>query len=130
MKTMRQKQRTQRPQMTKQSLQQRLGLLLLACLVWVAASPLVLGAQGAERFFPSKDLMRVGVYYYPEHWPREQWDRDFANMEKMGFEFVHIAEFAWAFMEPEEGKFDFEWLDHAIELAARHNLRVILCTPT
>ncbi len=86
--------------------------------------------EAATRFFPAKDLMRIGVYYYPEHWPAEQWDRDFAKMEAMGFEFVHMAEFAWAFMEPEEGKFDFAWLDRAVELAARHHLRVILCTPT
>ena len=25
--------------------------------------------------------MTVGVYYYPEHWSREQWDRDFAKMD-------------------------------------------------
>ena len=84
----------------------------------------------AARFFPAKELMRVGVYYYPEHWPEGQWARDFANMERMGFEFVHMGEFAWAFMEPEEGRFDFAWLDRAVALAARHNLRVILCTPT
>ena len=51
-------------------------------------------------------------------------------MERMGFEFAHMAEFAWENMEPQEGKFDFEWLDKAIELAARHHLKLILCTPT
>jgi beta-galactosidase len=35
--------------------------------------------------------MTVGVYYYPEHWPLEQWDRDFAKMKEMGFEFVPIG---------------------------------------
>ncbi len=86
--------------------------------------------QSAARFFPAKDLMRIGVYYYPEHWPESQWERDFAKMEEMGFEFVHMGEFAWAMMEPVEGKFDFAWLDKAVELAAKHHLRVILCTPT
>src|SRR5918911_42261 len=84
----------------------------------------------ASRFFPVKDLMRIGVYYYPEHWPESQWERDFANMERLGFEFVHMGEFAWAMMEPEEGRFDFAWLDRAVALAARHHLRVVLCTPT
>ena len=87
-------------------------------------------SEAAARFFPAKDLMRVGVYYYPEHWPEGEWDRDFANIERLGFEFVHMGEFAWAFMEPEEGRFDFAWLDRAVELAARHHLKVILCTPT
>src|SRR5215207_8348576 len=101
-----------------------------ALLIVIAAHAPALPQAPASRFFPTKDLMRVGVYYYPEHWPEAQWDRDFANMERMGFEFVHMGEFAWAFMEPEEGRFDFAWLDRAVALAARHNLRVILCTPT
>ena len=107
--------------------------LLLALVA--SASPALPRAQAGAagtgaRFFPAGDLMRVGVYYYPEHWPESQWARDFANMGRLGFEFVHMGEFAWAFMEPEEGRFDFAWLDRAVELAARHGLKVILCTPT
>jgi beta-galactosidase len=70
------------------------------------------------------------VYYYPEAWNPDQWDRDFANMEKMGFEFTHFAEFAWAQLEPTEGKYDFGWLDKAVELAAKHHMKVIMCTPS
>jgi beta-galactosidase len=51
-------------------------------------------------------------------------------MAELGFEFTHFAEFAWGFLEPAAGKFEFAWLDRAIELAARHGLKVILCTPT
>ena len=86
--------------------------------------------QKFEKFFPAKDLTSVGVYYYPEHWDSTQWDRDFQNMAKMGFEFTHFAEFAWAQLEPEEGKYDFKWLDRSLQLAAKYNLKVILCTST
>ena len=88
------------------------------------------GAQNFERFFPAKDLTSVGVYYYPEHWDSTQWERDFQNMAKMGFEFTHFAEFAWAQLEPEEGKYDFSWLDRSLQLAAKYNLKVIMCTST
>lgn len=103
---------------------------LSVCLILPILTTTVSAAQSPTRFFPAKDLMTIGVYYYPEHWPQDQWDRDFAKMEEMGFEFVHMGEFAWAFMEPEDGRFSFTWLDRAVELAAKHHLRVLLCTPT
>jgi beta-galactosidase len=90
----------------KQLLSQTLALALLVNSLFASFLLPPAAAQSASRFFPAKDLMRIGVYYYPEHWSPEQWDRDFANMERLGFEFVHMGEFAWAFMEPEEGKFD------------------------
>jgi beta-galactosidase len=77
-----------------------------------------------------ESIMLVGAYYYPEHWPREQWERDIGNIAKMGFDFTHFGEFAWAFMEPEEGKYDFEWLDEAVAIASKNGLKVIMCTPT
>ena len=43
-----------------------------------------------QRFFPKQDLMQIGVYYYPEQWPREQWERDLKNIKKFGFEFTHF----------------------------------------
>ena len=75
-------------------------------------------------------MMTIGVYYYPEAWPPEQWERDIANIKRFGFEFIHVGEFAWTFMEPEEGQFDFAWLDRVVELAKKHGLKVIMCTPT
>ncbi len=90
----------------------------------------LLYGQNPRKFFKEQDIMKMGVYYYPEHWPEAQWDRDLKNMADMGFEFTHFGEFAWAFMEPEEGKFDFEWLDRAVALADKHGLKVIMCTPT
>jgi beta-galactosidase len=83
-----------------------------------------------QKFFNKADLMQIGVYYYPEQWPREQWDRDLKNIKKLGFEFTHFAEFAWTYMEPEEGKYDFKWLDDALAIAEKQGLKVILCTPT
>ncbi len=84
----------------------------------------------AQRFFPKEELMTVGVYYYPEHWSPDQWERDIKNISELGFEFIHMAEFAWAQMEPSEGNFDFKWLDEVIALAENHDLKVILGAPT
>lgn len=86
--------------------------------------------QTLEKWFPKEDLMKVGVYYYPEQWPKNQWSRDLQNMAKQGFQFTHFGEFAWAFMEPEEGKYEFGWLDDALDLAGKNGLKVVLCTPS
>src|SRR5665647_2366755 len=83
-----------------------------------------------KQFFKAEKMVETGVYYYPEAWNPEQWDRDFKKMADMGFEFTHMAEFAWAQIEPTEGVYDFKWLDKALELAAKHNLKVIMCTPS
>lgn len=86
--------------------------------------------SNASSWFNEEDLTITGVYYYPEHWDESQWERDFRKMKELGFEFTHFAEFAWAQLEPEEGKYNFEWLDRAIGLAAKYDLKVILCTST
>ncbi len=74
--------------------------------------------------------MKIGTYYYPEQWPREQWERDFDNIAAMGLQIVHMAEFAWYEMEPRPGEFHFEWLDTCIDMCKQRKLDVILCTPT
>jgi beta-galactosidase len=87
-------------------------------------------SPSAPYTFARADLMTIGVYYYPEAWPAAQWPRDMANIKKLGLEFVHMGEFAWAFMEPTEGNFDFSWLDRNVQLAHEQGLKVILCTPS
>lgn len=84
----------------------------------------------SKLWFDKSDLIQTGVYYYPEHWNEEEWERDFKRMHELGFEFTHMAEFAWAMIEPEEGVYDFAWLDKAIALADKYDLKVILGTPT
>lgn len=98
---------------------------LLLCALLIS-----LGLQAQTKWFNDKDLTLTGVYYYPEHWDESQWERDFRQMHELGFEFTHFAEFAWAQLEPEEGRYDFTWLDKAVELAAKYDLKVVMCTST
>ncbi len=79
---------------------------------------------------PDPDTMYIGADYYPEHWPRERWDRDAELMQQAGFNVVRLAEFAWVMMEPREGQFDFAWLDDALAVLARRGISALLCTPT
>lgn len=74
--------------------------------------------------------MRIGVDYYPEHWPKERWPTDARLMREAGFNVVRLAEFAWVFMEPEEGRYDFSLFDEILEILARNEIAAILGTPT
>jgi len=107
-------------------MQKNLFFIVISLLSWLFAMP----QQKASTFFPDSDLVTTGIYYYPEHWSENQWERDIEKISAMGFEFVHLAEFAWFKMEPQEGKFNFAWLDKVVNLCAKNGLKVIMCTPS
>ncbi len=71
-----------------------------------------------------------GADYYPEHWPCERWETDAAMMRDMGLDVVRLAEFSWFSLEPEEGRFCFDWLEEAVSLLGRYGIKTILGTPT
>lgn len=72
----------------------------------------------------------LGVCYYPEHWPEAWWATDARRMRALGLNYVRIAEFAWSRIEPEHGRFDWDWLDRAIATLGDAGLSVVMCTPT
>ncbi|WP_296423132.1 beta-galactosidase [Yoonia sp.] len=72
----------------------------------------------------------LGVCYYPEHWPQDQWADDAARMATTGLTWVRIGEFAWTRMEAVPGTLTWDWLDRAIDVLGNAGLRVVLGTPT
>ena len=72
----------------------------------------------------------LGVCYYPEHWPESHWEEDARRMAALGIRYVRIGEFAWSRIEPRPGKFEWAWLDRAIDTLASEDLRIIMGTPT
>jgi beta-galactosidase len=72
----------------------------------------------------------LGTAWYPEQWPEARWDADLKLMEDAHVRFVRIGEFAWSRMEPSEGKYDLDWLDHAVREAEKHHIAVVLGTPS
>ena len=74
--------------------------------------------------------MKLGVCYYPEHWAPEVWADDARQMAELGISWVRIGEFAWSRIEPEPGRFDWAWLDAAVETLGAAGLKIVMCTPT
>lgn len=74
--------------------------------------------------------MTIGTCYYPEHWSQRLWQSDLQRMKTVGITVIRIAEFAWNKVEPEEGRFSFEFWDKFLDLCSQEKMRVIFCTPT
>ena len=91
----------------------------------VAALDLIRPAPAAE--IPA---LMLGSAWYPEQWPESQWESDLALMQKAGLNMVRIGEFAWSSLEPSEGNYALDWMERAIEAAARHGMVTIIGTPT
>ncbi len=74
--------------------------------------------------------MLFGVDYYPEHWPETRWEEDCRLMSAAGLSLVRILEFAWSRLEPEEGRYDFSWVERFLNLLEQHGLQFVLGTPS
>jgi beta-galactosidase len=72
----------------------------------------------------------LGTAWYPEQWEEARWEQDLKLMEAANIRVVRIAEYAWSRMEPAENRCDFDWLERAVALAAKHGIFVVLGTPT
>jgi beta-galactosidase len=105
----------------------RAGLMLALALL--AAIPVL--SQSRETFHPDHmDTVLYGVAYYPEYMPYERTDQDIALMQKAGISVVRIGESSWGLWEPEDGKFEFAWMDRVVEKLHAAGIRIILGTPT
>lgn len=74
--------------------------------------------------------MRIGVDYYPEHWDKSRWPVDAEMMKRANISVIRIGEFAWSLYEPAEGRFEFGWMDEALDFFGKAGIHVILCTPS
>ncbi|WAH95773.1 beta-galactosidase [Arthrobacter sp. MMS18-M83] len=67
-----------------------------------------------------------GGDYNPEQWPEEVWKHDVALMKEAGVNLVSVGIFSWALLEPEEGRYEFGWLDRVLELLHANGISVDL----
>ncbi len=57
-------------------------------------------------------------------------DRDFELFEKARINTLTLGVFSWASLEPEEGRYEFGWMDDIFDRAERQNMHIILATPS
>ena len=73
-----------------------------------------------------------GGDYNPDQWldRPDILEKDVELMQKAHVNCVSIAIFAWARLEPEDGVYDFTWLDEVIDRLWKGGIHVILATPS
>jgi beta-galactosidase len=105
--------------------------------VWLAAAALallgavVIRSQTPARFAPGQmDTFLYGAAFYEEYMPQDRLEKDVEMMEKAGINVVRVGESTWSMWEPEDGRFEFAWMDRIIERLAKAHIRVIMGTPT
>ena len=73
-----------------------------------------------------------GGDYNPEQWLDcpEILEEDIRLMKEAGVNCVTLGVFSWAVLEPEEGMYDFDWLEKIINDLGREGIQVVLATPS
>lgn len=73
-----------------------------------------------------------GGDYNPEQWLAypEILKKDIEYMKVAQINLVSIGIFSWAMLEPEEGTYDFSWLEERIETLYQNGISVFLATPS
>ncbi len=72
----------------------------------------------------------VGTNYHPHDWPETRWAYDLDLMQQHGFSVVRLGHLCWDSFEPEEGVFNFEWMDKVMDLCHARGIGVFLDVPT
>ncbi|WP_212746915.1 beta-galactosidase [Sinomonas gamaensis] len=67
-----------------------------------------------------------GADYNPEQWPRDVWKHDVELMREAKVNLVSVGIFSWALLEPEEGRYEFGWLDEVLDLLHENGIAVDL----
>ena len=106
----------------------------------IAAAALMASGAGAQADKPAAaqpDLdfptVLYGAAYYNEYMPGDQQarlEKDVAMMKAAGLNVVRMGESTWSLWEPEDGQFEYAWMDRVVDAMGKAGIKVILGTPT
>ena len=82
------------------------------------------------------DRVRFGAAYYYEYAgpgqdPKpETLERDLDLMQAAAFSVIRVGESVWSTWEPDEGRFELDWLEPVLDGALARGIDVVIGTPT
>lgn len=86
-----------------------------------------------EPLVPQMPHMLHGGDYNPDQWIKWKdtiWKDDMRLAKEAGINSLSVGIFSWSMLEPEEGVFNFEWLDEVMDMLAANGLVAVLATPS
>ncbi len=87
-------------------------------------------AQAPASAVPPMPTILYGAAYYHEYMPYERLEKDVQMMKAAGFNVVRLGESTWSLWEPEDGRFEYAWMDRVIDAMGKAGIKVIMGTPT
>ena len=91
--------------------------------------PLGSMSQSVSTYFQFEKPL-YGAAYYSEYTPTDRLDEDIRLMKQANLSVVRIGESTWSVFEPQNGVFQFEWMDRIIDKLSKAGIKIILGTPT
>ena len=109
--------------------------LILPALGILLASSAVSRAQvTAASQPPVFQNVLYGAAYYNEYMPADlqpgRLEKDVALMKDAGISVVRMGESTWSLWEPEDGHFEYAWMDRVVDAMGKAGIKVIMGTPT
>ncbi|MFK4272224.1 beta-galactosidase [Streptomyces milbemycinicus] len=80
--------------------------------------------------FQPPQRVLFGAAYYHEYQPYERLKDDLDLMVAARFTVIRVGESVWSTWEPDNGRFDLDWLQPVLDGAHERGIAVILGTPT
>ena len=81
--------------------------------------------------FQYPELLHGGDYN-PDQWMDQKetiWKEDMEYAKQAGINTLSIGIFSWAVLEPEDGVYDFSWMDEVMDNLAANGIKAVLATP-
>ena len=95
-------------------------------MITMCVTALTAVAQDVYQF----DRPLYGAAYYSEYTPSDRLDEDIRLMKEAGLTVVRVGESTWSLFEPQDGQFEFAWMDRILDKMHAAGIKVILGTPT
>jgi len=77
-----------------------------------------------------QERVLFGAAYYHEYQPHDRLEQDLDLMAEARFSVIRVGESVWSTWEPENGRFDLDWLQPVLDGAHARGIAVLLGTPT